>query len=146
MSTGKTAMTAVQVAAMTVLANDAALMADVPGGVWDYVPADPVWPYLCLESAEETPADTMGDGAGSQGRVVVLTLTVFSDYQGRAEQFAILDSLIRLLRETRLNIPGWEWLATWHDGSRATSPFEIGNTRAGSSSVTFRVQVLEARP
>lgn len=144
MSTGKTALTAVQAAVMAHLANDATLMAAVPGGVWDYVPEDPVWPYVCLESAEEVGADTMGDGAGSQGRMVTLTFVVFSNYQGRKEQFEIVDHLIRLLRETRLSITGWMQLATWHDGSRATSPFEIGNARAGSSSVTFRVHVLEA--
>jgi len=145
-STGKTAMAAVQEAMMAVLTADSTLMALVPGGVWDYVPADPVWPYLCLEAADETPADTMGDAYGSQGRVVSLTFTVFSDYQGRKEQFNIVDALIRLLRETRLTVDGWEWLASWHAGSVATSPFEVGNARAGSSSVTFRVQVLEARP
>lgn len=144
MSQGKTALTAVQTAAMAKLSGDSTLMALVPGGVWDYVPAEPVWPYLCLESAEEVAADSMGDGAGSQGRMVTLTFTVFSEYQGRKEQFDIVDDLIRVLREVRLTITGWVWLATWHDTSRAISPFEVGNTRAGSSSVTFRVHVLES--
>lgn len=145
MSTGQTALTAVQAAVMAVLAADATLMTAVPGGVWDFVPADPTWPYLCLESAEEDPADTMGDAAGSQGRVVSLTFAVFSDYQGRKEQFDILDALIRILRETTLSVSGWEHLVTWHVGSRAYSPFEVGNARAGNTGVTFRVHVLESR-
>lgn len=143
MSVGKSALTAVQTAAMSILAADGALAALVPGGVWDYVPADPVWPYVCLESAEEIPSDTMGDGTGSQGRLVNLTFTVFSSYQGRKEQFDVVDALIRLLRETPLSLTGWRQLATWHTGSRATSPFEAGNVRAGSASVTFQVHVLE---
>jgi hypothetical protein len=129
---------------MTDLAADSGLMALVPGGVWDYVPPDPVWPYVCLESAAEVAADSMGDGSGSQGRMVTLVLTVFSSYQGRTEQFNVVDALIRILRETRLTIAGWVWLATWHDSTHAISPFEAGNERAGSSSVTFRVHVLEA--
>jgi len=145
MSTGRTALTAVQTAIMATLAADVGLAALVPGGVWDYVPDDPVWPYVCVESAEEVGADTMGDGLGSQGRIVSITLTIFSQFQGRAEQYNVLDAIIRLLRETSLTITGWEHLATWHENSRATSPFEIGNVKAGSSSVTFRVQVLEAR-
>lgn len=144
MSVGKTAMTAVQTAAMAVLAADPALATLVPGGVWDYVPDEPTWPYVCLEAASEAPMDAMGDGLGSQGRVVTLTFTVFSQHQGRAEQYAVVDALIALLRETSLTLTGWRHLATWHDGTTATSPFEVGNVRAGSSSVTFRMQVIEA--
>ena len=144
MSTGRSALTAVQVAVMSVVSADSSLMSLVPGGVWDYVPPDPVWPYLCLESSDETPDDTMGSSLGSQGRVVTLTFTVFSEYQGRSEQFQIVDALIRLLRETDLTVSGWDHIATWHQGSRAISPFEVGNTRAGSSMVTFEIHVREA--
>jgi hypothetical protein len=139
MSQGKTALTQVQKVVMETLANDAALMALVPGGVWDFVPAGPVWPYLCLESADELPNDTYG----AQGRNVTLSFTIFSNYQGRKEQYDIVDALVRLLRETRLAVDDWEHVATWHLGSRATSPFEIGNARAGSATVTVQVVVLE---
>lgn len=149
MTTGKTALPAVQAAVMAVLAADATLMAAVTGGVWDYVPANPTWPYVCLESASEEPFDTYG----RQGRTVRLTLAIFSEYQGRSEQFAILDALVRLLRHVDLDtaggspapLAGWEHLATWHTGSQAISPFDVGNTRAGSTQVTFEVQVVEAR-
>ena len=140
MSIGATALTAVQTAVMAVLAADATLQTDVPGGVWDYVPADPTWPYVCLESAEEAPYDTYG----RQGRTVRLTFAIFSTYQGRAEQFTVLDSLVRLLRHVPLVVTGWEWIATWHVGSQAVSPFEAGNTRAGQALVVFEVQVVEA--
>jgi hypothetical protein len=136
----KTALANVQASVIATLLADSALAALVPGGVWDYVPADPVWPYLVVESAEETPNDTYG----AQGRNVAITLTVFSSYQGRKEQFAIVDALVRLLSDVKLTISGWEHLATWHTSSRATSPFEAGNARAGSSSVTLTVVVLEA--
>ena len=149
MSTGKTALSAVQASVMAVLAADTTLMAAVPGGVWDYVPADPTWPYVCLESASESPFDTYG----RQGRTVSLTFAIFSDYQGRAQQFAILDDLVRLLRHVDLDtlgspspLTGWQHLATWHTGSQAISPFDAGNTRAGSTQVTFEVQVVEATP
>lgn len=151
MSQGKTALTAVQAAVMAVLAADSTLMAAVPGGVWDYVPADQTWPFICLDSAEEAPDDTYG----SQGRRVQLTFAIFSDYQGRSQQFAILDHLVRLLRHVDLNalgspslLDGWEQIgrAAWHDGSRAISPFEVGNTRAGQTLVSFTVQVMESAP
>jgi hypothetical protein len=149
MSTGKTALTAVVAAAMDALAVDATLMAAVPGGVWDYVPADPSWPFVCLDSASEEPFDTYG----RQGRTVRLTFAVFSDYQGRKEQFAIVDHLVRLLRHVSLDgvgspdlLTGWEHVVTWHTGSQAVSPFDVGNTRAGSSLVTVEVQVVESAP
>jgi len=151
MSTGKTALTAVQASVMAVLAADVTLMAAVPGGVWDYVPADPVWPFICLESADEQPDDTYS----LQGRKVHFTFAIFSDYQGRSQQFAILDHLVRLLRHVDLNalgspspLAGWEQIgrAAWHTGSQAISPFEVGNTRAGQTLVSFEVQVLESVP
>jgi hypothetical protein len=149
MSTGMTALSAVQAAVMATLAADVTLMAAVPGGVWDYVPADPVWPYVCLDSADEVPEDSYS----TQGRKVRLTFAIFSAYQGRAEQFAIVDHLVRLLRHTPLSLAGspsilggWDHIVTWHTGSQAISPFEAGNTRAGGSLVSFEVQVVESTP
>ena len=151
MSTGKTALSAVQAAAMDLLATDATLMALVPGGVWDYVPADPAFPYVCLEEVEEVPDDTYG----AQGRKVRLTFLILSTYQGRSEQFAILDELVRLLRHSTLTmagspplLTGWEQVgsALWYDGGRAISPFDVGNTRAGGTQARFEVQVVESAP
>lgn len=149
MSTGKTALPAVVAAVMATLAADSALMALVPGGVWDYVPADPTWPFICLDSADEQPEDTYG----AQGRRVQLTFAIFSAYQGRAQQFDILDALIALLRHVKLTVPvspsllsGWEHIVTWHTGSQAISPFEVGNTRAGQTQVSFEVRVVESTP
>lgn len=149
MSTGKTALSAVQAAVMDILATDQALMALVTGGVWDYVPADEVFPYVCLESADELPDDTYG----RQGRKVHLTFLVLSTYQGRAEQFAVVDALVRLLRQTPLDIAGspailagWTHVVTWHTGSRAISPFDVGNSRAGGTQVDFEVVVVESAP
>jgi hypothetical protein len=143
MTAGKTALTAVQTAVMAALANDATLMAAAPGGVWDYVPDEPTWPYVCLEDIDEAANDTFGNGTGSQGRVVNLTFTVFSNYAGRSEQFTILDHLVRVLRYTTLTIAGWTHMQTVHTGSKAVSPFDMGNVRAGSTMVTFAVWVRE---
>jgi hypothetical protein len=115
-------------------------MTAVPGGVWDYVPADPTWPYVCLESAEERPNDSIG----AQGRTVDLTFAIFSSYQGRTEQMSILDSLVRVLRYTRLTMTGWDHLMTDYTGGRAISPFDVGNTRAGALQASFDVEVVEA--
>jgi hypothetical protein len=148
MSAGKTALSAVQAAVMAVLAEDQALMAIVAGGVWDYVPADNAWPFVCLDSADEVPDDTYG----RQGRKVHLTFSIFSQFQGRSEQFLILDAMVRLLRHVKLSpvgsppiLAGWDHLQTWHTGSQAISPFEVGNTRAGGSSVSFEVVVIEKK-
>ena len=151
MSTGKTALSAVQAAVMELLATDMTLMALVPGGVWDYVPADPAFPYVCLEEAEEVPDDSYG----AQGRKVRLTFLILSTYQGRSEQFAILEELVRILRQTTLSmagsppiLAGWEQVgsALWYDGGRAISPFDLGNTRAGGTQARFEVQVVESAP
>ena len=147
MSTGKTALPAVIAAVMATLADGSPPIA--AGGVWDYVPADPVWPFICLDSADEEPDDTYG----AQGRKVHLTFSLFSNYQGRQEQFAILDSVIALLRHVKLAgtgspdlLSGWEHIVTWHTGSQAISPFEVGNTRAGQTQVSFEVLVVESTP
>ena len=147
MSTGKTALPAVIAAVMAQLANSSPTIA--AGGVWDYVPADPVWPFICLDSADEQPDDTYG----LQGRKVHLTFAIFSNYQGRTEQFAILDLMIALLRHVKFGVggsppllSGWEHIVTWHTGSVAISPFEVGNTRAGATQVSFEVQVVESTP
>lgn len=149
MSTGKTALPAVIAAVMATLANGSPPIA--AGGVWDWVPADPTWPFVCLDSAEEVPDDTYG----AQGRTVRLTFAIFSNYQGRKEQFEILNSMIALLRHVDLNalgspspLAGWEQIgrAAWHTGSQAISPFEVGNTRAGQTQVSFEIQVVESTP
>ena len=147
MSTGKTALPAVVASVMALLADGSPPLA--AGGVWDYVPADPVWPFICLDSAAEVPDDTYG----AQGRTVQLTFAIFSNYQGRSEQFAILDLMIALLRHVKFGVDGsppllsgWEHIVTWHTGSQAISPFEVGNTRAGATQVSFEVQVVESTP
>jgi len=147
MSTGKTALPAVIAAVMATLADGSPPIA--AGGVWDYVPADPVWPFICLDSADEQPDDTYG----AQGRKVHLAFSIFSNYQGRSEQFAILDLMIALLRHVKLAgagspdpLSGWEHIVTWHTGSQAISPFEVGNTRAGQTQVSFEVLVVESTP
>jgi len=147
MSTGKTALPAVIAAVMATLADGSPPIA--AGGVWDYVPADPTWPFICLDSADEAPDDSYS----AQGRKVHLTFAIFSQYQGRSEQFEILDLMIALLRHVKLAgtgspdpLSGWEHIVTWHTGSQAISPFEVGNTRAGATQVSFEVQVVESTP
>lgn len=147
MSTGKTALTAVVTAAMATLAAGSPPLA--AGGVWDYVPADPTWPFVCLDAADEVPDDTYG----AQGRRVHLTFAIFSNYQGRLEQFAILDEVIARLRHVSLAgtgspdpLAGWEHIVTEDTGSQAISPFEVGNTRAGQTQVSFEVRVVESAP
>lgn len=139
MSTGKTALAAVQTAIMATLGADAPLAALVPGGVWDYVPPNEVFPYLCVESAEEAPDDTFG----TQGRIVTITLAIFSSYRGRKEQYAILDALVRLLRQTTLTVTDWTHIHTAHLGSVAYSPFDLGSLLAGQTRVRFAVLVVE---
>lgn len=144
MSTGKTALPAVVTAQMAAFANDATLMAALPGGLWDYVPAEPTFPYACLDSATETPKDRFGSGTGSQGRVVRLSFVVFSTYQGRAEQWTIADHLIRLARHVALSIAGWEHQLSTHTGTEAFSPFDLGSLLAGMTRVTFEITVKES--
>jgi hypothetical protein len=142
MSTGKTAIPNVQTAVMALLAADATFMALVPGGVWDYYPADLAWPFVCLESAKEETDDTFGSGVGSQGRVVTLVFSIFSLYQGRSEQSAILNRMIALLHNVTVTVTGWTGGRSAYDGAEQFSILEVGNVRAGSTQATFTIGTL----
>jgi hypothetical protein len=143
MSTGDTALPDVQESVIARLRSDATLQTLAPGGVWDYAPMDPVFPNVVVEDAMETSADTFGSGSGSQGRSVMLTLTVFSLAQGRAEQFVILRRLVRLLRHQDLAIDGWDHLLTEFVGAHAISPFAMGDGRAGATTVKLQIDVRQ---
>jgi hypothetical protein len=98
-----TATLPVQQALYTVLSADSTLMAKLAGGVLDYVPAEPAFPYVALGEGTEVPLNVFA----KDGRDVTVTLHIWSRAKGFAEADGILDDLNRLLDHKSLTISGY---------------------------------------
>jgi hypothetical protein len=141
MTTGKSALSAVQAGVYAALTGDATLGTLVPGGIWDHVPEDPTWPYLRIGELHEDPRDT----SGVQRRKVAITLHGWSQYRGRAEVLSIVDRVIALLRYTTLTLTGWTHEDTTHDATDADEPLILDDAiEVQHASVDFTVYVTEA--
>ena len=83
------------------LKADTALMT-ILKGVWDDVPDSQAYPYVQMGDPMQTPEDVFGN----QGRVVVVTLHVWSRYQGQKETSAVLKRIAELLDRHQLAVTG----------------------------------------
>ena len=96
----------VQKAAYATLTGDAALMAKVTG-IFDAVPDDRAFPYVTIGDETET-----GFNAFSKiGKVVVLTLHVWSQYQGFRQADEILVRINEVLDGAALTVTGYALVA-----------------------------------
>lgn len=138
MTTGKTALTAVQTAVYGVLAADATLGTLAPGGVHDYVPDGTVMPYVRLGTAREEPED-----AGLQGRRVTVVIDVWSQYRGLAEAYSITDRIIALLRYVELTLTGWTLDGVLHTGTFADAPELLEGVQVQHVTAEFEVVCTE---
>lgn len=143
MTTGKSALSAVQAGVYAALTGDATLRTLAPGGVWDHVPEDPTWPYVRIGELSEAPRDT----SGVQRRKVAITIHAWSQYRGRAEALAIIDRVVALLRYTALTLTGWvhESADTTHDATEADEPMLLDDAvEVQHALADFTVYVTEA--
>lgn len=138
MTTGKTALAAVQTAVYGVLSADATLTTRAPGGVYDYVPDGTTWPYVRMGAAREEPED-----AGLQGRRVTFLVHVWSQYRGLAEVYSIADRIIALLRYVALSISGWTLDGVIHTGTMVDEPELIDGVQIQHIIVEFEVVCME---
>lgn len=101
------AVLAVQRAIFGTLTGDPELMARV-SGVFDEVPEDAEFPYVVIGEATSTPRNTLT----GHGRETVVTLHVWSRYQGFTEALEIADRITGLLDHQPLEVPGHTHIAT----------------------------------
>ncbi|GHI91274.1 DUF3168 domain-containing protein [Streptomyces olivaceus] len=118
-------MLPVQSAVYARLKADTALMA-VIRGVYDYVPEDVAYPFVVIGEALETPDNRHG----GFGRQTVITLHVWSRYQGYAQVLRIGARVTALLDHQPLTLPGLDWIATRFEFSQTlTDPEPPGDIR-----------------
>lgn len=118
-------MLPVQSAVYGKLTGDATL-AGMISGVYDYVPEDVDYPFVVIGEALETP----DNWHGGFGRETVITLHVWSRYQGYAQALRIGAQVTALLDHQPLTITGLAWIATRFEFSQTlTDPEPPGDIR-----------------
>ncbi|MGX1512237.1 DUF3168 domain-containing protein [Streptomyces collinus] len=106
--------------------RDDATLAGLVAGVYDYVPEDVTYPYIVIGEATETPDNRHG----GFGRQTVVTLHVWSRYQGYTQALRIGARVTALLDHQPLTLPGLDWIATRFEFSQTlTDPEPPGDIR-----------------
>lgn len=118
-------MLPVQSAVYARLKNDATLTSMIRG-VYDFVPEDEAYPFVVIGEAIETPDNRHG----GFGRETVITLHVWSRYQGYAQALRIGARVTALLDHQPLAIEGSDHIATRFEFSQTlTDPEPPGDIR-----------------
>lgn len=118
-------MLLVQTAVYARLKNDGTLTGMI-SGVYDYVPEKAAYPFVVIGEALETPDNRHG----GFGRQTVVTLHVWSRYQGYAQVLRIGARVTELLDHQPLALPGLDWIATRFEFSQTlTDPEPPGDIR-----------------
>ncbi|WP_432132752.1 DUF3168 domain-containing protein [Streptomyces tendae] len=106
--------------------RDDGTLAGMVTGVYDYVPEDVTYPYIVIGEATETPDNRHG----GFGRQTVVTLHVWSRYQGYTQALRIGAQVTALLDHQPLTLPGLDWIATRFEFSQTlTDPEPPGDIR-----------------
>ena len=123
--TAPSPMLPVQAAVYARLTGDATLTGMI-SGVYDYVPENAAYPFVVIGEALETPDNRHG----GFGRQTVITLHVWSRYQGYAQVLRIGARVTALLDHQPLDMPGLSWIATRFEFSQTlTDPEPPGDIR-----------------
>ncbi|PAN01041.1 hypothetical protein CJI59_13845 [Streptomyces sp. Alain-F2R5] len=118
-------MLPVQAALYARLKGDATLTGEI-SGVYDYVPEDVPYPFVVIGEATEVP----DNWHGGFGRETVVTLHVWSRYQGYAQVLRIGARVTALLDHQPLTIEGLDHIATRFEFSQTlTDPEPPGDIR-----------------
>ncbi|MYS74169.1 DUF3168 domain-containing protein [Streptomyces sp. SID5926] len=118
-------MLPVQTAVYGRLKGDATL-AGMISGIYDYVPEDVAYPFVVIGEALETPDNRHG----GFGRETVVTLHVWSRYQGYSQALRIGARVTALLDHQPLTIEGLDHIATRFEFSQTlTDPEPPGDIR-----------------
>ncbi|PSK47976.1 hypothetical protein B0E38_06453 [Streptomyces sp. 111WW2] len=112
-------MLPVQTAVYARLKDDATLTGMI-SGIYDYVPEDVAYPFVVIGEALETPDNRHG----GFGRQTVVTLHVWSRYQGYSQALRIGARVTELLDHQPLALPGLNWIATRFEFSQTLTDSE----------------------
>ncbi|MFK4797787.1 DUF3168 domain-containing protein [Streptomyces sp. MPA0124] len=127
-----------QTAVYARLTGDATL-AGMVSGVYDYVPEDVAYPFVVIGEATEVPDNRHG----GFGRETVITLHVWSRYQGYRQALRIGAQVTALLDHQPLTLPGLVWIATRFEFSQTlTDPEPPGDIRH----LVLRYRVVTEQP
>lgn len=123
--TAPSPMLPVQAAVYARLTGDATLTGMI-SGVYDYVPENAAYPFVVIGEALETPDNRHG----GFGRETVITLHVWSQYEGYAQALRIGERVTALLDHQPLTIPTVSHIATRFEFAQTlTDPEPPGNIR-----------------
>lgn len=122
------------------LTGDATLMALLPGGVKDHVPANTPFPYIAIGEAVETPHRTMG----KNGHEDVPTLRIWGSQLGYKNLQAILDRATTVLEGTPLTISGHSSVLLWYEDAQSVPDFADDDTELRQIIAHYRVVALDS--
>lgn len=108
-----TAIFPVQQAFYAALTADSTLMAKL-SAVYDYVPSEPVFPYVALGEGTEVPLNVFA----KDGRDATVTLHIWSRAKGFKEATGILDDLNRLLDHKAIAVAGYSLIVCAYEFSQ----------------------------
>lgn len=100
----RTSILQVQIGILNALKGDIELMAMVGGRIYDEVPNTEVFPYIAIGTHTENPWNTFD----KFGRDVLITLNIYSQYEGYKEALEILDKVVEVLDYKDITIPEFE--------------------------------------
>lgn len=133
---GNSALAPVQARVFAILDADSTLDGLVGNGrIYDHVPAQSAFPYVCLVEFRERPDDTLG----TKGRVILATIDAYSQAEGYKEVEAICEEVIRLLDNDDITgVTGWTVASSLYTDGDLTREID-GLTR--HASMTFTIEV-----
>jgi hypothetical protein len=127
----------VQTAIYNKLKNDATLTSLVTG-IFDFVPKSQLMPYIEIGEAIDNVFNTFN----RQGRDIVETIYIVSEYEGYKEALTILDRIVTLLDYSTITLTSHSLVYIRYDNG-ATALFEVDNNRTRQVVARFRVIVQE---
>lgn len=127
----------VQTAIYNKLKNDVTLTSLITG-VFDFVPKSQALPYVEIGEAIDNVFNTFN----RQGRDIVETIYIVSEYDGYKEALTILDRIVELLDYQSITMTSHSLVYIRYDNG-ATALFEVDNNRTRQVVARFRVIVQE---
>lgn len=134
---GKTALLDIQKGIYDELTGDATLMGLVTG-VFDDVPKDQEYPYVVIGTDTETNFNTFD----KQGREVVATIMIYSQYAGFKEAKTILNRIVELLDYESITLSNFNLVYIRYDAGD-TSYNTIDEGRTKQAAARFRIIAQE---
>lgn len=134
------AMDALHTAIYNRLTGDATLMAMIPSGVKDHVPANTPFPYIVLGEMVETPHRAFA----KNGHEVVPTVRIWGSIKSYKPLQAIYDRVTTLLEGATLTLAGHSTVLLWFEDAQSVPDFADDDTELRQIIAHFRVVALDS--